>query len=308
MPVAIIGHANCSAHDMGTYHLESPARLAAIQEQLVASGVDERIIHVQATPADRSALALAHDEDYIDFIFAIAPSTGTFVIDADTSMNPYSLNAALFAAGAAVDAVDLVMKKEVDSAFCATRPPGHHAERDKSMGFCIFNNVAIAALYAKQHYNLQRIAILDFDVHHGNGTENIISDKEGFLFCSIFQHPFYPFSGTEQTAGHIINSPLSATSGSSEFRQTVNEVWLPALKEFQPEMVFISAGFDAHAEDQISQISLFEDDYRWVTEQIVLIATEYAEGRVVSVLEGGYSLAALGRSVVAHINSLSATG
>ena len=305
MPVAIIGHPNCSAHEMGDYHPESPARLAAIEEQLASNGDDETIIQVHATAADRSVLALAHDEDYIDFIFANAPSSGTFVIDADTLMNTFSLNAALFAAGAAIDAVDLVMKKKVASAFCATRPPGHHAERDKSMGFCIFNNVAVAALYAKQEYKLQRIAVLDFDVHHGNGTQNILTDKEGFLFCSIFQHPFYPFTGTETTPEHIINSPLPAASGSDEFRQKVSEVWLPALDNFQPELVFISAGFDAHAEDQISQITLYEDDYRWVTEQLVSIAGKYAQSRIVSVLEGGYSLGALGRSVVAHINGLS---
>lgn len=304
MPVAIISHANCSAHQMGEAHPESPARLDAIQDRLISSGLDFAVHNFDAKPIDKHLLELAHDKSYIDYIFANAPTVGSFRLDPDTSMNPFTLNAALLSAGAAIDAVDLVMGDKIHSVFCATRPPGHHAERDKAKGFCFFNNVAIAALYAQQKYNFKRIAILDFDVHHGNGTENILTDKKGFLFCSIFQHPFYPYSGTEPTQDHIINSPLAASAGSAEFRQKVNQVWLPALHDFKPELIFISAGFDAHAEDAISHISLFENDYRWVTEQLVSISEQYAEGRIVSVLEGGYELGALGRSVVAHINGL----
>ena len=304
MPVAVISHPNCSAHSMGEFHPESPARMTAIQDQMISSGLDFAVRSIEATPIERSLLELAHEKEYIDYIFANAPTTGTFPLDPDTSMNPFSLNAALYAAGAAKDAVDLVMSQAVGSVFCATRPPGHHAERDKAMGFCIFNNIAIAALYAQQKYQLKKIAIVDFDVHHGNGTENIISDKKGFLFCSTFQHPFYPFSGTEPHPAHIINSPLPATASSAEFRQKVTEDWLPALNEFKPEMLFISAGFDAHVADDISQIELFDNDYRWVTEQLVSVAKEHAQGRIVSVLEGGYELGALGRSVVAHINGL----
>ena len=196
MPVAIISHIDCGEHDMGDFHPESPARLSAIQDQLISSGLDFVVRQLDANPIELPLLELAHDKEYIDHIIANAPSVGTYELDADTKMTPYTLNAALLSAGAAVDAVDLVMSKKMHSVFCATRPPGHHAERDKSMGFCIFNNVAIAAVYAKQKYNLARVAVVDFDVHHGNGTENILRDKEGYLFCSIFQHPFYPFSGT----------------------------------------------------------------------------------------------------------------
>ncbi len=304
MPVAVISHQNCSSHSMGDFHPESPARMTAIQDQMISSGLDFAVRSIEATPIDRSLLELAHDKDYIDYIFANAPTTGTFPLDPDTSMNPFSLNASLYAAGAAVDGVDLVMNQTVGSVFCATRPPGHHAERDRAMGFCIFNNIAIAALYAQQKYDLKRVAIVDFDVHHGNGTENIIRDKKGVLFCSTFQHPFYPFSGLEPAPAHIINSPLPATASSPEFRQKITEDWLPALNDFKPEMLFISAGFDAHVADEISQIELFDNDYRWVTEQLVSVAKEHAQGRIVSVLEGGYELGALGRSVVAHINGL----
>lgn len=304
MPVAIISHPDCAAHDMGDFHPESPARLSAIQDQLISSGLDFVVQQLDAKPIELSLLELAHDKPYIDSIIANSPSVGCFELDPDTRMNPFTLNAALLSAGAAVDAVDLVMSKKMHSIFCATRPPGHHAERGKSMGFCIFNNVAIAAIYAKNKYNLQRVAVVDFDVHHGNGTENILRDKEGYLFCSIFQHPFYPFSGTEEAPEHIINSPLPATATSNDFRQKVIEDWLPELHKFKPEILFISAGFDAHAEDDISQMRLYDNDYRWVTEQLVVIAEKYSEGRIVSVLEGGYSLGALGRSVVAHVNGL----
>jgi len=304
MPVAIISHHECADHDMGDFHPESPARISAVQDQLISSGLDFAVRQFDANLIERKLLELAHDKNYIDYIFNNSPSEGKFQLDPDTLMTPHTLNAALLSAGAAIDAVDLVMEGEIKSVFCATRPPGHHAERDKSMGFCIFNNIAVAALYAKQKYNLQRIAVVDFDVHHGNGTQEILSDKQGFLFCSTFQHPFYPFSGTETAPEHIINTPLAASASSTEFRQAITNDWIPALNEFKPEIVFISAGFDAHAEDDISQIRLYEQDYRWVTEQLVTIAETYSSERIVSIMEGGYSLGALGRSVVAHINGL----
>lgn len=304
MPVAIISHPDCAEHDMGAHHPEAPERMSAIQDQLIRSGLDFVLRQYYAEPIAPKLLELAHDKNYIDFVFANAPDSGHFQLDPDTSMNPASLNAALLSAGAAVQAVDLVMHNTVASVFCATRPPGHHAERAKSMGFCIFNNIAIAALYAKKQYQLERIAIVDFDVHHGNGTQEILSDKSGFLFCSSFQHPFYPFSGTEDHPAHIINSPLPATASSHEFKQVVTDVWLPALNEFKPQLLLISAGFDAHAEDDMSQMRLYENDYRWVTEQLKIVADEHAQGRVVSVLEGGYHLGALGRSVAAHVNGL----
>ncbi|MCP4272559.1 MAG: histone deacetylase family protein [Gammaproteobacteria bacterium] len=304
MSVTIISHPDCLSHSMGDYHPEAPTRITAIQDHLVSSGLDFVLKSKDAKPIQRELLELAHEKNYIDYIFTNAPATGTFELDPDTSMNPYTLNAALLSAGAAVEAVDLVMNDETGAAFCATRPPGHHAMHSKAMGFCFFNNIAIAALYAREKYQLQRVAIVDFDVHHGNGTEDILTDKEGFLFCSLFQHPFYPFSGTMNTADHIVNTPLPASTSGPEFQQQVTDVWLPALNNFKPELILISAGFDAHAEDDISNIRLVENDYRWVTEQMVAVAAQYAGGRIVSVLEGGYALSALGRSVTAHIDAL----
>ena len=304
MTVGLLSHHRCSGHNMGDYHPESPARLAAIQDQLIRSGLEYVVKQIDATPLDRQWLSLAHDENYIDHIFENAPEEGLFRLDDDTAMGSKSLEAALYSAGAAKDAVDLVMSNTLSSAFCITRPPGHHAERDKGMGFCIFNNIAIASEYAKKHYKLKRVAIVDFDVHHGNGTENIIKDKKGTLFCSSYQYPFYPFEMQESDRPPIINTPLDATTKGPEFREIIAEKWLPALRKFKPEMIFISAGFDAHREDERSQVSLTEQDYRRVTDEVKRIADQYSKGRIVSVLEGGYSLGALGRCAVAHINGL----
>jgi acetoin utilization deacetylase AcuC-like enzyme len=304
MTVGLVSHHRCNGHNMGEYHPESPARLGAIQDQLISSGLEYVVKQIDATPLDRQWLSLAHDEKYIDHIFNNVPEEGLFRLDDDTAMNSKSLEAALYSAGAAKDAVDLVMANILSSAFCITRPPGHHAERDKGMGFCIFNNIAIASEYAKKHYKLKRVAIVDFDVHHGNGTENIIKDKKGTLFCSSYQYPFYPFEMQESDTPPIINTPLDATTKGPEFREIIAEKWLPALRKFKPEMIFISAGFDAHIEDEMSQVSLTEHDYRWVTDEVKRIADQYSKGRIVSVLEGGYSLGALGRCAVAHINGL----
>jgi acetoin utilization deacetylase AcuC-like enzyme len=304
MTVGVISHHHCLTHKMGEYHPEAPERMAAIQDQLIRSGLDYVIRQFNAKPIDRELLLLAHDKHYVDYIFDNAPTEGTFNIDDDTVMNPNTLAAALLSAGAAKDAVDLVMSKELSSAFCATRPPGHHAERDKGMGFCFFNNIAVAAAYAKDKYKLKRVAIVDFDVHHGNGTENIVKDKKGYLFCSTYQYPFYPFEIEESNKAPIINTPLDATAKSADFRQAILDTWLPALRKFKPQMIFISAGFDAHVEDEMSQICLVDEDYRWVTDQLKEVADKFADGRMVSTLEGGYSLNALGRSAVAHINGL----
>lgn len=304
MPVCIISHPDCTKHDMGEFHPECPARLGAIQDQLIASGLDYVLRQFDATHIEKSLLSLAHEQGYINSVYASSPESGTIQLDPDTSMNPHSLNAALYSAGSAINAIDKVMSDDFSAAFCATRPPGHHAERNKAMGFCIFNNIAIAALYAQQKYGLKKVAIVDFDVHHGNGTEEIMRDKDGVLFCSTFQHPFYPFSGTEKHPAHIINTPLSASAGGTEFREAVTRDWIPALNEFEPELLLVSAGFDAHAEDDMSQVNLYEHDYRWVTDQLKIIADKHCGGKIVSVLEGGYSLSALGRSVVAHIKGL----
>jgi acetoin utilization deacetylase AcuC-like enzyme len=219
-------------------------------------------------------------------------------------MNRHSLQAALRAAGAAVLAVDLVMQKKADTAFCSVRPPGHHACRARPMGFCIFNNVAVAVRHAIHEHGLERVAVIDFDVHHGNGTEEIFEADEHVLMASIFQHPFYPYSGAEDPARNMVNVPLAAGSGSREFREAVTEAWLPALEDFAPELVVFSAGFDAHVEDDMAMLRFTDADYGWVTQQVKAVAERHAGGRVVSALEGGYALSALGRSAVQHIKVL----
>ena len=304
MTVGIISHTDCSLHNMGDFHPEAPARLAAINDQLISSGLEFAIRHFDAIPIQPSMLSLVHQQSYIDYLFKHAPSSGEFRLDPDTVMNQHTLKAALLAAGAGIQAVDKVMSGELESAFCAVRPPGHHAESDKAMGFCFFNNIALAAAYSIDHYQLDRVAILDFDVHHGNGTQEIFSANPKVLFCSTFQHPFYPGSGSEVTPANIVNTPLPAGAGSKEFRQAVKQIWLPALTAFSPQMLFISAGFDAHIEDEMAQLNLLDNDYRWATEQLKAYADQHCKGRIVSMLEGGYSLSALGRSVVAHLNGL----
>ena len=312
MTVGIIGHYRCGEHDMGDHHPENGKRLTAISDQLIRSGLDYVVRQFDSKPIDKSLLTLAHTQKHIDFIFDNAPNVGdeNFTAGEDAIMNEKTLTSILYSAGAAVDAVDLVMNKTLTSAFCTTRPPGHHATRDKSMGFCFFNNIAIAAAYAKQKYGLKRVAIVDFDVHHGNGTEDIIKnhfkatpeDDKGYLFCSSYQYPLYPFDIEESDTPPIINTPLAATTKSEKFREKLTEHWLPALHRFKPELILISAGFDAHIEDDMSQVSLTDADFRWITDEIKKIANEYSEGRIVSVLEGGYAPSALGRSVIAHIN------
>ncbi len=305
MQTAFISHPLCLKHDMGAHHPECPARLHAIEDRLIASGLYSYLQHHDAPEVTREQLLRVHDAAYIDSISAAAPSAGIISLDGDTFMNQFTYPAALRAAGAVVMAVDLVMAGKVENAFCNVRPPGHHAERDKAMGFCIFNNVAVGAAHALAAHGLSRVAIVDFDVHHGNGTEHIFSDEPRVMLCSTFQHPFYPYSGAETDKPHIINVPLSAGAGGEAFRNGVAERWLPALAAFRPELVFISAGFDAHREDDMSSLQLLEGDYIWVTEQIKHLAGQYAQARIVSVLEGGYELHALGRSAVAHIKVLS---
>ena len=249
-------------------------------------------------------LARVHPPEYVQAIREFAPSSGTVHLDPDTAMNPFSLQAALRAAGAAVLATDLVLTRKHNSAFCAVRPPGHHACRARPMGFCIFNNVAVAARHALAAHGLERVAIIDFDVHHGNGTEDIFAGEEGVLMVSTFQHPFYPYSGTEDPAPNMVNVPLAAGAGSRQFREAVTKHWMPALESFAPQLVIFSAGFDAHAEDDMAMLRLVDDDYGWVTAQLKSVADRHAQGRIVSMLEGGYALSALGRSAVQHLRVL----
>jgi acetoin utilization deacetylase AcuC-like enzyme len=290
---------------MGNDHPECPERLHAINDQLIASGLLDHLIHYEAEPASREQLIRVHTPEYVDSIFKLAPESGLVQLDGDTAMNKFTLAAALHAAGAAVNAVDLVMSGQVENAFCCVRPPGHHAGRSGASGFCIFNNVAVGAAHALQQHGLQRVAILDFDVHHGDGTEDIFHDEPQVMLCSTFRHPFYPYKGAESGNDHIINVPLAARTKGTEFREAVTEHWLPALAQFQPEFIFVSAGFDAHYEDDMGGLALKESDYLWITETVKQIARQHAKGRIVSVLEGGYSLHALGRCVMTHVKSLS---
>ena len=232
------------------------------------------------------------------------PESGYARLDPDTVISPDSLKAARRAAGAAVAAVDLIISGEMESVFCGVRPPGHHAERDRAMGFCLYNNIAVGAAHALERHGLERVAIVDFDVHHGNGTEDIFKDDNRVLFCSTFQHPFFPFTPLLEDAPNRVCVPLDASAKSAEFRAAVSEQWLPALERFQPEMVLVSAGFDAHVDDDMSYVSLTDADFRWVTEKIVEVAAQSASGRIVSVLEGGYELNSLARCAEMHVRVL----
>lgn len=289
---------------MGSYHPECPARIRAIEDQLIASGLMNHLMHEEAPLATRERLERVHAPEYIDALEAAVPEGGLVHLDPDTAMNRHSLKAALHAAGAVILATDLVVGKKAKTAFCNVRPPGHHAERARAMGFCFFNNVAVGAAHALEHHGLERVAIVDFDVHHGNGTEEIFRHDPRVMMVSTFQHPFYPYSGIEGRSERMVNVPLPAYSNGARFRAAVTEHWLPALERFQPQMVFISAGFDAHQDDDMACLMLVESDYAWVTERIKEIADQYAEGRIVSVLEGGYDLHALGRCAAAHIKVL----
>jgi acetoin utilization deacetylase AcuC-like enzyme len=290
---------------MGVDHPECPARIHAIEDQLIASGLLPFLARHDAPQVTREQLLRVHTSEHVDSVFARAPQTGMVHLDGDTAMNPYSLDAALHAAGAAVNAVDLLMAGQAENAFCNIRPPGHHAGRASASGFCIFNNVAVAAAHALEHYGLQRVAIADFDVHHGDGTEDIFHDDPRVMLCSTFRHPYYPYVGAESGNEHIINVPLAAGASGAEFSAAVSEKWMPALEQFKPQMLFISAGFDAHRDDDMGGLALREADYVWVTNELKMLAAKHAQRRIVSVLEGGYALSALGRSATAHIKVLS---
>jgi acetoin utilization deacetylase AcuC-like enzyme len=304
VPTAYITHPSFLLHDMGEYHPECPDRLTAIGDRLIAAGLDAYLLHHVAPAATREQILRVHAEAYVGEIEAASPESGLHFIDPDTALNPHTLTAARHAAGAVVHATDLVLSGECRTAFCAVRPPGHHAERRRAMGFCLFNNVAVGAAHALDAHGLERVAVVDFDVHHGNGTEDIFVGDDRVLMVSTFQHPLYPYCGADCTAPNMVNVPLEAGSGSEEFRNAVRERWLPALAEHRPQLIYISAGFDAHREDPLAGLKLTEADFAWVTRELLDVAARHGDGRVISTLEGGYALSALGRSVAEHVRAL----
>ncbi|MBC8210160.1 MAG: histone deacetylase family protein [Gammaproteobacteria bacterium] len=303
MSIALISDPACKLHKMGDHHPEQPARLDAINNRLIASGLEMVLLNYDAPEVTREQLLAVHDESYIDLVFDSSPSEGLVWLDGDTAMNPHTLQAALHAAGAAVLGVDLVMQGKASQVFCSVRPPGHHAEHNKAMGFCFFNNVAVGALHAINEYGLKRVLIVDFDVHHGNGTEDIVAGDERILFCSSFQHPYYPGPGFSTNTPNVLNLPLPSLTDGKAFREAVIEAWLPKIEAFKPELIMISAGFDGHREDEMAHFNLLEFDYAWITRQLSQFATMSAKGRIVSCLEGGYELHSLARSVEAHIKA-----
>lgn len=304
MNLAYITHADCLKHSNGSYHPENAARLEAIADMLIARGLDPWLTHINAPLASRDDLALAHEPRMIELIFEHAPSAGIVNLDGDTAMNPHTLPAALRAAGSGVAAVDWVLQQSERRAFCSIRPPGHHASRTRSAGFCIFNNIAIAALHALERHRLERVAIIDFDVHHGDGTEAIVAGDERILFCSSFQHPFYPSSGIPPLAANCLPVGLPAGTDGTRWRAAVSEAWFECLQAHAPQLILISAGFDAHREDDMANFALSEDDYTWITQELIQQANLSAGGRIVSMLEGGYETPALARSVYAHLRCL----
>lgn len=304
MGTAYISHSECRQHDTGEGHPENSRRLSAIEDQFVATGLADFLRFFDAPEVSDNQLLRVHTRGHLASIESMMPADGYARLDPDTVISPDSLVAARRAAGAVVAAVDIVTSGEMDSAFCGVRPPGHHAERNRAMGFCLYNNIAVGAAHALHEHDLKSIAILDFDVHHGNGTEDIFKDDQRVLFCSTFQHPFFPYTPLLEDAPNRVSVPLDATARSAEFRAAVSDRWLPALEKFQPEMIFVSAGFDAHVDDEMSYVSLTDADFRWVTEMIVEVAERTAAGRIVSVLEGGYELNSLARCVETHIRVL----
>ena len=310
MATGYFTHASCRRHDMGPGHPECPQRLAAIDEHLRAEGLDAVLMHFESPRVTASQLNRAHDEHHVasllDSLERLHISGDHRAVDPDTIAGPGTLDAALRAAGAAVAATDAVIDGRLNNAFCAVRPPGHHATHHEAMGFCFFNNVAVAARHALETRGLSKVAVVDFDVHHGNGTEDILAGDPRVLMVGLFQHPMYPNSGVHPLGNNMINVPLPARSDGRAMREAVTSRWLPALEAFEPEMIFISAGFDAHRDDHLGGLGLVEADYTWITSQIMDVAPRWSHGRIVSCLEGGYNLGALARSVAAHVRVLSA--
>jgi acetoin utilization deacetylase AcuC-like enzyme len=307
MSTLLLTHPACLEHDTGPYHPERPARLEAV---LRALGDDSfrRLDRREAPLAEERHIALVHPLAHIESVIESIPGVGHGAIDGDTLVSPGSREAALRAAGGVVAAIDALAAGEAANAFCAVRPPGHHAEPDKAMGFCLFNNIAIGALHARAAHGARRVAVVDFDVHHGNGTQAMFERDPDLFYASTHQWPLYPGTGAadERGVGNIFNVPLRPHAGGGEFRTAFERFILPALDAFRPEWLLISAGFDAHAADPLAALELHEDDFAWVTSALLEIAAAHARGRVVSALEGGYDLAALAASASAHVRALMA--
>jgi acetoin utilization deacetylase AcuC-like enzyme len=306
-------HPDCRKHEMGRGHPECPERLDAIDDHLRATGLRDSLERLEADPASLTDIELAHGRMYVAGLRGLSDVLREEIdaggpthtqVDPDTSLNIHTWDAALRAAGAALAATDAVMAGDLDNAFCAVRPPGHHACRDSAMGFCFFNNVAIAAKYALERHALKRVAIVDFDVHHGNGTEDIVAGDERILMVSFYQHPFYPVGGSKSNAVNLVNLPVPAHTRGMDVRELIEMAWMHRLEAHRPEMIFISAGFDAHRDDDLGQMGLVEQDYVWITRRIMDVARRYANGRIVSCLEGGYNLGALARSVEEHVRAM----
>ncbi|HEY1130348.1 MAG TPA: histone deacetylase family protein [Roseateles sp.] len=305
---AYISHPDCARHEMGEGHPECPERLSAIADLLLARGLLDYMLPHDAPLATEAQLERAHTALHVRRVLDAAPAEGYVQVDPDTRMNRHTVTAALRAAGAAVLATDLVLGGQASAAFCAVRPPGHHAERAAAMGFCFFNNVAVGIRHALDVHGLQRVALIDFDVHHGNGSEDILAGDERVLMCSSFETGLYPFNGEDarqlKDAPNLVNVGLAPRSGSDAFRAAVSQRWLPALEHFRPELIYISAGFDAHRDDDMANLGLVDADYEWVTRQLMDLAWRHCRGRVISCLEGGYMLSPLARSVAAHVKVL----
>ena len=306
-------HRDCWLHEMGPGHPECPARLDAIEDRLLVSGVGDALERCNVPLASLAEIELAHDPMHIAALQGLTDRLEQELaaggpeykqLDTDTSINRHTFKAALRAAGATLAATDAVLAGELENAFCSVRPPGHHATRNQAMGFCFFNNVAVGVKYALERHHLKRVAVIDFDVHHGNGTEDILAGDPRVLMCGIFQHPFYPFSGDKDPASNMLNVPVAAYTKGMDIREIIEMMWIPRLEAFKPEMIFISAGFDAHREDDMGQLGMTENDFAWITARIKDIARRFSKSRIVSCLEGGYVMDPLARSVEAHLRVL----
>jgi acetoin utilization deacetylase AcuC-like enzyme len=304
MSCALITHPDCRRHEMGEGHPECPERLDAISDYLLSTRLMPYLAPCDAPLATREQLAQAHTAGYVAEIFAAAPREGYLHVDPDTSMNPHTLAAAQRAAGAAISAAEMVVGGEFRRAFCAVRPPGHHATRDQAMGFCIFNNVAVGIRHALNALGIERVALVDFDVHHGNGSEDILADDDRVLMVSTFQSGLYPFLGETPRGANMVNVGLPAGADGEALRRAYADAWLPALERFRPQLIFVSAGFDAHRADEMAGLRFVESDYAWITHELVALAERHCEGRIVSCLEGGYNLFHLARSAAAHVREL----